>query len=122
MIWLGMIVHWFADFVMQTDEQAKGKSTSNKALLGHTSTYTWIFIAFIFIVAALGNYNLIGAIVVAVAFGMITIIAHTITDYITSRCVKYFFDKKDFHNGFITIGLDQMLHYAQLYLTYKIFF
>ena len=32
-----LIVHFVADFIFQTDKQAKGKSKNWKDLLGHTS-------------------------------------------------------------------------------------
>ena len=59
---------------------------------------------------------------VPILFALITFIIHTITDYITSREVHKYFDKKDTHNGFIIIGLDQILHYVQIYLTIKLLY
>jgi hypothetical protein len=103
-----LLIHWVADFVFQTHNQAIGKSKNWNALLAHTSTYSLVWM----IPAAL----VIGK--MAIVFVGITFIAHTITDYFTSRWVKISFDKQDFHNGFVKIGLDQILHYIQLFLTY----
>jgi len=53
-----LIIHWFADFVLQTDEQAKGKSKNFNDLLSHTFTYSFhlfyffkLKISFAFVVA-----------------------------------------------------------------------
>jgi len=51
-------------------------------------------------------------------FFLITFAAHTITDWFTSRWCKYYFSRGNNHNGFVVVGLDQMLHYAQLILCY----
>jgi len=57
-------------------------------------------------------------------FFPITFILHTLTDYFTSKIVKYKFNKKHYGSfipnfgAFTIIGLDQLLHYIQLFLTY----
>jgi uncharacterized membrane protein len=51
-------------------------------------------------------------------FAPITFVFHTATDYFTSRQVKRLFAKQDYHNGFVWVGADQILHYVQLILTY----
>lgn len=106
-----LLVHFIADFVMQSDEDAKKKSTDTNALLSHTGIYSlvWMVAAGLFLSP-----------IRIMIFTIITFIAHTITDYITSRIVKKYFDKQDYHNGFVVIGIDQMLHYIQLYLTFKL--
>jgi hypothetical protein len=58
------------------------------------------------------------------AFVGITFVAHTITDYITSRIVSRKFANKEFGSpipntgAFTVIGFDQVLHYIQLFGTY----
>lgn len=115
-----LFVHFFADFVCQTDEQAEGKSSSWEPLLSHTGVYSliWLFILIVY------NVTLYGIPVSdnVVNFVIITFICHTITDYITSRESKKSFDKHDYHNGFVVIGFDQWLHAVQLLLTYKFLF
>lgn len=107
-------IHFLADFVFQTNWQASNKSKSNLALTLHITTYslTWFLAS---IVYGLYNTNL----EIILYFAPITFICHWITDYITSRIVKYFFENKDNHNGFVIIGIDQLLHYGQLFLTFK---
>lgn len=103
-----LLIHFLADFGLQTHEQALNKSTSFKWLFYHVGVYSLIwFIAMLFMFGS-------GAFV----FAAITFVMHFCTDAITSRLVKKFFDKKDFHNGFVVIGFDQLLHYLQLYYTY----
>jgi hypothetical protein len=109
-----------ADFVYQTDWQAKNKSVNNTALIDHTSTYSLTWFGVVFIVYSLKGFNTIGACIMAALFSAITFVVHTATDYITSRCSKKYFDAQNYHNGFLVIGFDQILHYLQLYYTYKL--
>lgn len=113
-----LFYHWIADFIVQTDEEAKGKSTDNVMLLSHTSTYAamWVIPGLI-----LSLFYHIPPILV-LEFIAITFVAHTITDYITSRLNKYLWEKGDVHNFFVSIGFDQLLHYAQLLITFKLLF
>lgn len=112
-----LIVHWLADYVFQTHEMAMNKSSSNRWLVTHTLVYSgiWSVAIFIYIIYApkveFPMWRFTG-------FVLITFVAHTVTDYITSREVKKYFDKDDYHNGFVVIGIDQVLHYVQLLLTF----
>lgn len=108
-----ILIHWFADFVMQTDWQAKNKSKSNKALTHHVTTYAlvWFFVMNLLFVRT-NNY------VMLAVFPVITFICHWITDYFTSRLNSKLLAKGDTHNFFVSVGFDQVLHYVQLFLTY----
>lgn len=103
--------HFIGDFVLQTDWQAKNKSTNNKALISHTLTYTLVWL-----VLGLCFYwdNLYSVLL----FCLITFLAHTLTDYITSRINTKLWKKGDVHNFFVSVGFDQVLHYIQLFLTF----
>lgn len=107
-----LLLHWFADFICQTDEDAKNKSTNNNNLFFHTITYSciWAVASILFYVQT--------SITLVLWFAPITFVCHTIQDYITSREVKKYFEKGDLHNGFVIIGFDQFLHTVQLLLTY----
>lgn len=107
-----LVTHFLADFALQTPEQAIQKSTSDKQLLWHVSTYTavWLFVSF----------GILGTIWKPLIFVIITFLAHFGTDYVTSRLVKNYSEKKDWHNMFVVIGADQVLHYTQLFITYWI--
>lgn len=109
-----LFLHWIFDFVLQSDEDAKGKSTSIKHLLNHTSIYSilWFNICILY-VAYTGQYQMF-------LFAPITFLIHTITDYYTSKLNKYLWERGDSHNFFVSVGFDQWLHTLQLLLTYKL--
>lgn len=112
------IIHWFADFVLQTHEQAINKSSNNLKLLEHTLTYSLFWYAVgIFYVAVWPDVEIKTFWNVTIFVG-ITFVAHTITDWFTSRWCKYYFSRQNYHNGFVIVGIDQMLHYTQLILCY----
>jgi len=105
-----LIIHWIADFVLQTHKQASRKAVSNSHLWMHCFNYSlvWMLVSSFFV-----GWN-------CFPFFLATFVAHFCTDYVTSRMVKKRFDAGDYHNGFVVIGLDQILHYVQLYLTFKL--
>jgi len=107
-----LLWHWLLDFVLKYNIDAQNKWHSNKHLTNHTIPYSlgWCLPA----VIVFGNIPL------AYLFIPITFVAHTITDWFTSRWCHYYFEKGDTHRGFVVIGFDQILHYVQLYLTFKL--
>jgi hypothetical protein len=114
-----IVIHWIADFVMQTDKMAKGKSNNSFDLIHHTATYSafWmICIQFLWN----QNHNTEWVLLTTLKFTLITFISHTIQDYFTSRLNSKLWAKGDVHNFFVSIGFDQVLHYAQLFLTFYI--
>jgi putative Mn2+ efflux pump MntP len=104
-----LFVHFLADFALQTHEQATKKSTDWIYLTFHVITYSLCWL--------IASYILFGVFSTALAIFVITFFAHWITDYCTSRIGKIFWDKNDYHNGFVVVGFDQILHYIQLFLT-----
>ena len=121
-----LIVHWFADFLMQDEKWALGKSKNWKDLLSHTFTYSWIWVIPICIML---GYTVPGQSVwfytyYPFLFALITFMFHTATDYFTSRIVSKKFAKGEYGSAipntgaFTIIGIDQVLHYVQLFLTY----
>jgi len=119
-----LIIHWIADFWLQTDWQAKNKSKEWKPLLQHTFNYTLCW----FIIFALwcSYQNHIGGVTAdslgidwkILLFFPITFIAHTITDYFTSRLNSKLWAEGKVHYFFVAVGGDQILHYIQLFTTY----
>jgi hypothetical protein len=115
-----LIIHWIADFVLQTDKQAKGKSKNWSDLINHTIAYSLVWMSVGVLVTnpfyyIFGVENWLKWIWI---FSIITFICHIITDYFTSRLNTYLWNKGDDHNFFVSIGFDQLLHYIQLFLTY----
>lgn len=94
-----LAIHWMADFVLQTDWQAQNKSKAMLPLLAHTSVYSacWLWFGWQFV--------------------LITFVAHTATDYVTSRINRSLWDAGAVHWFFVSVGWDQLLHYTQLLLT-----
>lgn len=109
-----IIIHWIADFIFQTDKMAKEKSKNWKDLLYHTSTYSliWLFAGVFYTLTSNLPTHL------AVLFALITFICHTPTDYFTSRLNSKLWAEGKTHWFFVSIGFDQILHYAQLFGTY----
>lgn len=114
-----LMIHWLSDFVLQTDKQAKGKSKNWGDLLSHTFNYSYMwFIPIMFLFPS--NWTTSQYIISSTLFCTITFIAHTITDYFTSRLNSKLWSEGKAHNFFVSIGFDQVLHYVQLFLTYWI--
>ena len=117
-----VIIHLIADFFFQTENQAINKSKSIKALLSHTYTYfaVWLVIGSLLQATGVTNYPS-GFLTV---FVTTTFVAHTITDYFTSKIVSKKFADKVYYTGipnlgaFAIIGIDQTLHFVQLFYTY----
>ena len=109
-----LLIHFLADFGLQTHEQATGKSTSLKWLTYHVGVYSIMWL--------LASWVYFGDISLAITFSTITFICHWVTDWLTSRIGKPFWDKQDFHNGFVVVGFDQVLHYVQMFITYIVIF
>lgn len=93
---IGLIVsHFVGDFLLQSDEIAKTKSKSNTALGTHVLLYGIPFLW------------------MGVWFYVITVLLHSMVDYITSRWSSYMYSR-DVHWFFVIIGLDQMIHMLSL--------
>ncbi len=105
-----LLVHWFSDFVLQTDWQAKNKSKNNQALFTHVSIYSLVLWLFILILTKDVFFSFY--------FWIITFICHFITDYFTSRLNTKLYSKGKIHEFFVSVGFDQFLHFTQLLLTY----
>lgn len=109
-----LLIHWFADFVIQTHWQATNKSKNNTALTMHVLSYsaTWFIIS--------STYSVLTSNPLMMLFPVVTFICHWVTDYYTSRLNSKLYAKGDIHNFFVSVGFDQVLHYVQLFLTYKL--
>lgn len=101
-----LAVHWFADFVCQTHWQASNKSKDSNALLRHVTSYTLILGA--------ASFVLFGGLWLPLAFALGNGTLHFVTDYFTSRASSKFYAKQDWHNFFVVIGFDQLIHQLTL--------
>ena len=116
---------------MQTNKQANEKATKFSSLLAHTVNYAWVMTIII------GFYELFimnGNSMRWFVFGFVTFVAHTVTDYFTSKINKKLAPKeykvdinfkeyvcfpegRNYHNFFVGVGFDQTIHYITLLLT-----
>ncbi len=122
-IWIVLgiiIVHWFADFVLQTDKQAKGKSKNWSDLLAHTVNYSSVWLPTMYILFSISSPEKTAEwyVMNSIYFACITFLLHTITDYFTSRLNSKLWSEGKVHNFFVSVGFDQVLHYVQLLLTF----
>ena len=113
-----VVIHFIADFIFQAEEWATNKSKSNFALFKHVTMYTIIWsMAGLFIFSDPFKYLI---------FLLVTFLTHFTTDYFTSRIVSRKFANNEYGSpipnfgAFTVIGFDQVLHYAQLFLTYHL--
>jgi hypothetical protein len=91
-----IIIHWIADFVLQDEKWALGKSKNWSDLLSHTWTYSLIWFVCGVIYAIINSDTYIQWSVTK--FFLIIFITHTIIDYITSRVVSKRFEKEIIFN------------------------
>jgi hypothetical protein len=109
-LFLGLLVtHWVADFVLQTHWQSINKSKNNIALGKHVATYTGVL--------AVASAALFGVTLPWAAFVVGNGMLHFATDYGTSRWTSRLHAKQDWHNFFVVIGLDQLIHQTTLAVT-----
>ncbi|WP_439398641.1 DUF3307 domain-containing protein [Bradyrhizobium sp. PMVTL-01] len=111
-LWVLLVLglhHWFGDFVMQSDAMAKGKSKRFGVLSAHVGTYSVVMAGAACIVMP-DPYS-------AMRWVAINAALHLCVDFGTSRISARYFARGDVHNGFVTIGFDQLLHLACLVLT-----
>lgn len=105
--------HWVFDFFLQDDQMAKNKSKCNFALFDHTFIYT----VGIFTMACL-NYILFDKWYYGLLFIGINSFAHFMTDWVTSRASSLLYKEERYHDFFVVIGADQMIHYITLFGTF----
>ena len=126
-----VFAHTVADFMFQTDDMAVNKSSSNSWLLKHTGTYTLVMFAFMCLlglsgatmgVLGFGGLAMLTNPHLVIGFLFVNFVAHTITDYITSRITSYYWKQEKRHEFFVTIGFDQFAHIAVLVLTWALIF
>lgn len=109
-ILLILLIHWLADFCLQTDQQGRTKSVDVVALSHHVATYSLVWL--------LASYCMLDSWWKAFVFALVTFATHFFVDYNTSRLGKGYWEKQDYHNGFCIVGFDQILHYVQLFICY----
>lgn len=112
-----LFVHWVSDFVLQTHNMSTKKNSSNYYLSVHVGVYTFTTIVMWVIVFAFTSIHISS---LGVFLSFLTIfISHWITDYFTSRLTSRLYKEERYHDFFVVIGFDQVLHYSQLLITFN---
>lgn len=116
-IWVVVIIlflHWVGDFVLQTDSMAKNKSKDDIVLFCHSYFYSIIFLF-----PCVVYWCLFGSPMILILVP-ITIVCHGVQDYFTSRLNARLWKEGRTHAFFVSMGFDQLLHFAQLLITFQI--
>jgi hypothetical protein len=102
-----LAAHFLADFVLQSDRQARGKSVAIPPLLEHVGAYT----------AVIGVAAIVLLGIAGVAFAIVNGALHFATDFITSRWSARLDAAGRRHGFFIVVGFDQLVHQTTLAAT-----
>ena len=112
-----LFIHFFSDFVLQTNHMATKKSTSNYYLGMHVTVYSittilawWLMFLIVGIHVTFLMYMFAG---------LSIFVMHFITDYISSRITGKYYKAQKNHEFFVTIGFDQWLHYIQIFIVFN---
>jgi hypothetical protein len=103
-----IIIHWIADFVMQDEKWALGKSKNWRDLIMHTMLYSmiWWFPALIAILLSQPDIKDLDELMFkSFLFVLVTFIFHTVTDYITSRIVSKRFTEETPFNIYLRYSM-----------------
>lgn len=126
-----IIIHFIGDFFFQTDDMAVNKSKSNYWLAVHVFTYTLILAVGSFFIFNNQYSNIVWLRFDLTFFIVINALLHWVTDFFTSRLTSYLYQKSEKHPTerflfnswrhwfFTAIGIDQVIHYTCLFLTYQ---
>ena len=104
-----LAVHYVGDFILQTHWQASNKSKRLDALIKHVLIYTGVLF--------LASWLLFWDTAAVARFTLANGLLHFGTDYVTSRWTSRLYAKQDWHNFFVVIGLDQLIHQTTLAVT-----
>lgn len=121
--------HWLADFVLQRNKQKtikdKNLKTKLKKLLNHLVPHSIQYSAIVTILLMpygfIGNFN--SNWTAYPVFFVLNFITHLLTDLLVTLQNSNYLSRNDRHAFFVSIGLDQFIHYATMaLLIYWLFF
>lgn len=105
--------HYIFDFIFQTSWQAENKSKNEHALSNHCWVYSLSMMVVTFV-----YFNLFSEIhwglLESVGTLMFFYSAHFVTDFFTSKKTARHFRRKNYHMGFVIVGLDQFIHFLTI--------
>lgn len=115
-----LLAHHYGDFVFQSHWMASNKAKNPVALFLHAATYTftiWAILSLSYLafswkgVPFFNDYGTLCWIV------FLTGIQHLCVDALSSRVTAELWKEQKWHEFFVNINLDQLLHYAMFILT-----
>lgn len=106
-----LLAHWVADFVLQSDDDAKNKSKSWTHLLNHTFSYSCFMLLSLALIFPETTVRIF------IYFFTSMLVSHTLIDAITSRINSKLYSSGKTHLFFVSIGFDQWLHYLVLFMS-----
>jgi hypothetical protein len=104
--------HYIADFIFQTANMAENKYKWGSELCSHCVVYasiTWLM-WMVFIYGVLGYTT-----VDIITLWVFLFVSHICVDMVTSVINHALFSQKRYHDGFVCVGFDQLIHYATLF-------
>lgn len=116
MLYYLLVLHFLGDFGTQFRWIANNKSHNQWILLLHGLFYGAVL--------TVGMYVVMPETVplsIFIMFAAFNIVAHIITDAITSKMSSFFWKKELHYLFFCTIGLDQLIHNCTLILSCQVF-
>lgn len=109
-----LMSHFIADFMCQTDWQAKNKSKSLIALTGHVLSYMYVMLTLIATSFAFNKEITTNGILIYI---LINGLLHFVTDFCTSKVTSYLWQQERRHDFFVVVGFDQFIHQVCLIST-----
>lgn len=104
-----LLAHLIGDFFLQSDKMATEKSSNSRVLLLHVFVY---MMPFVFIALYALPFP------AALMFLVVNFAAHYLTDSVSSRVTKTYYQQERRHEFFVTIGIDQFVHMVTLIVTF----
>lgn len=111
-----LVCHFIGDFILQTDDMAVNKSTSNEWLTKHVIMYCFPLTIFYMVLLSTNAITPLAYILVLV----LNFIFHWLTDYVTSRVSAKFYKAGERGKFFKMIGFDQLIHGVTLFTLHVI--
>ena len=102
--------HTVADFMLQTDWQARNKWQSARALWSHVFVYSACLVVW-----AVGFTEM--SMVQVFGFFLMTVCTHGLTDLVTSQFTHKYGACQEWHSFFVVVGVDQYIHAWTLVVT-----
>lgn len=119
-----VVAHFFADFVAQSGYMATKKSSSFTVLCQHALMYGAVFSSVYILFRTLVGMGLgesyFPSALNVVNWLVVNTLIHLCVDYVTSKRNSKLYNLEDKHDFFVGVGLDQLIHYVTLILTYAV--